>query len=343
MNGKIYKITNTITNESYIGKTIQTIEERFNEHKRGTLNNEKDKTKFHKAMAEYGHRNFEIELIEENITCPVMLGLKETMAILEYGTLQEYNSILGRRSVPAGYGTEEWDYEKYKLKKAEDKQRTINNKSSSKFSVKKRSTSMKKPLLCHSDILELFKVIDKPHEFNILTTLLYKMKDSDDSLTVLYEDFLDEMNCPNGFDITRLKNYTQILNDSLYSLGVFSHLELNKETRMIEAELNEDYLYLIESEESLIALDLDILRQYRKSHSKRIYSLITNACHEELLLADFNQKIKVPVSYNTSSVMGEIIEPFIEESTLINNPYEVEKIKRGRKIHSLKFTPVYKK
>lgn len=36
MNGKIYKITNTITGEAYIGQTANSLEERFRHHKQGT-------------------------------------------------------------------------------------------------------------------------------------------------------------------------------------------------------------------------------------------------------------------------------------------------------------------
>ena len=34
MNGIIYKITNNINNKAYIGKTLNSLEHRFNEHKR---------------------------------------------------------------------------------------------------------------------------------------------------------------------------------------------------------------------------------------------------------------------------------------------------------------------
>lgn len=62
--GFIYKITNTINDKVYIGKTTRTIEERWKEH----LNSIKDKDfKIYRAFRKYGVKNFSIESIEE---CP---------------------------------------------------------------------------------------------------------------------------------------------------------------------------------------------------------------------------------------------------------------------------------
>lgn len=67
--GYIYKIVNKINSKLYVGKTIKTIEERFNEHKitaRMFKNgNYKHETKLYRSMCKYGEDNFYIELIEE--------------------------------------------------------------------------------------------------------------------------------------------------------------------------------------------------------------------------------------------------------------------------------------
>lgn len=93
MNGKIYKITNTITNEAYIGKTINSIEGRFQQHKDGTLNEVSKRSLLNKGMAEYGWRNFTIELIEEGIDNDKELRRLETEYMYKFGTLGEYNAI----------------------------------------------------------------------------------------------------------------------------------------------------------------------------------------------------------------------------------------------------------
>lgn len=61
----IYKITNTINNKAYIGKTIRSIEERWREHKQES---QRSKNRpLYRAINKYGVENFSIEQIEECI------------------------------------------------------------------------------------------------------------------------------------------------------------------------------------------------------------------------------------------------------------------------------------
>lgn len=62
--GFIYKITNKINNEFYVGKTNKTLEERFNKHITTGLNK---KDKFHEEIKKYGSENFVIEMLEKVI------------------------------------------------------------------------------------------------------------------------------------------------------------------------------------------------------------------------------------------------------------------------------------
>ncbi len=59
---KIYKITNIVTGNYYIGKTTRTLDKRFYCHKYAALKNTK-KSHLHLAMNKYGHENFIIEEI----------------------------------------------------------------------------------------------------------------------------------------------------------------------------------------------------------------------------------------------------------------------------------------
>jgi group I intron endonuclease len=60
----IYKITNLINNKIYIGKTIRTVELRWQEHIRDSKTG---KTPLYLAMQKYGINNFKIEIINDNI------------------------------------------------------------------------------------------------------------------------------------------------------------------------------------------------------------------------------------------------------------------------------------
>ena len=64
---KIYKITNVITNDFYIGKTTQSINKRWTQHKCGAKLCKKYNTnnRFYNAIRKYDSVNFVVELLEE--------------------------------------------------------------------------------------------------------------------------------------------------------------------------------------------------------------------------------------------------------------------------------------
>lgn len=81
----IYKITDKITNEIYIGQSIQ-IAHRFQQHKARSQNLEEN-TLLYKAMRRDGINNFDFEIIEE---CP-----KEKLNEREQYWIQYYHSWIG--------------------------------------------------------------------------------------------------------------------------------------------------------------------------------------------------------------------------------------------------------
>jgi group I intron endonuclease len=58
----IYKITNKVNNNFYIGKTTKSAAERFNRH---FYNHKSGQTYLYKAMRKYGFHNFQIEVLEQ--------------------------------------------------------------------------------------------------------------------------------------------------------------------------------------------------------------------------------------------------------------------------------------
>ena len=92
MTGYIYKITNLINQKAYIGKTVGSIEKRWQEHKR-------DCKRFsdrplYRALNKYGIDNFKVELVEEVDIKD--LSEREIYWIGYYHTYTEgYNATLG--------------------------------------------------------------------------------------------------------------------------------------------------------------------------------------------------------------------------------------------------------
>ncbi len=94
MVGYIYKITNLINQKAYIGKTINTIEQRWEGHQRESQRKRVEKRPLYKALNKYGVNNFVIELVEE--VDIKKLSEREIYWIGYYHTYENgYNATLG--------------------------------------------------------------------------------------------------------------------------------------------------------------------------------------------------------------------------------------------------------
>ena len=90
----IYKITNILNGKSYMGKTLKSIEERFQEHIRDSQKSRCEKRPLYDAMNKYGIENFQIEQIEE--CSDNIVNEREVYWIEWYGSFKYgYNATLG--------------------------------------------------------------------------------------------------------------------------------------------------------------------------------------------------------------------------------------------------------
>jgi len=64
-NGKIYKITNTVTDDIYVGSTTHPLEARFDVHRRSSRRDIYKNIKLYKLMNDIGFDKFSIALIED--------------------------------------------------------------------------------------------------------------------------------------------------------------------------------------------------------------------------------------------------------------------------------------
>lgn len=90
----IYKITNTINQKSYVGKTIYTVEKRWKEHCKDSLRTKMEKRPLYNAMKKYGIDNFSVEPLEECST--KLLDEREKYWIEYLDTYHNgYNATMG--------------------------------------------------------------------------------------------------------------------------------------------------------------------------------------------------------------------------------------------------------
>lgn len=101
----IYCITNLINNKRYVGKTTQSIEERFKRHCQDSKKTKVSKRPLYDAISKYGIENFKIECLEE-VPDANLLSDREVFWIKELGTYgtNGYNATTG------GDGTVLYDY-----------------------------------------------------------------------------------------------------------------------------------------------------------------------------------------------------------------------------------------
>ena len=104
MEGSIYKITNDINDKIYIGKTLHSIEKRFQEHLKDAYKRDEENRPLYKAIKKYGVEHFSIDLIEK--VDIHKLSEREMYWISFYNTYNDgYNATLG------GDGKIKYDYD----------------------------------------------------------------------------------------------------------------------------------------------------------------------------------------------------------------------------------------
>ncbi len=86
--GKIYKITNDLNNDIYVGSSCDTLIKRFSYHKKDSKKEKNEGLPFYKLMNEIGHTGFRIQLIED-YPCEDIYQLRQREGhfIREMGTL----------------------------------------------------------------------------------------------------------------------------------------------------------------------------------------------------------------------------------------------------------------
>lgn len=90
----IYKITNKVNGKIYIGKTVLSIQKRWQQHCSDCGKEDKGKRPLYSAMRKYGVENFYIEQVEE--CSEEILSDRERYWIEYYGSFKNgYNATLG--------------------------------------------------------------------------------------------------------------------------------------------------------------------------------------------------------------------------------------------------------
>lgn len=94
----VYKITNRLTNKSYIGQTVRTIEQRWSSHISSAKSG--SKFRFHSAIRKYGVDSWDFEILFEHDDVNVVKK-KEEELIIKFGLIDNKR---GYNAKPGGCG-----------------------------------------------------------------------------------------------------------------------------------------------------------------------------------------------------------------------------------------------
>lgn len=97
MTGLIYKATNVITKQTYVGQTTQTLQQRKNAHL-SDANIKKTSMYFHRALKKYGSDKFEWEVIVDNVPIHLLDDLEINCIAMEDAFTKGYNLCPGGNS-----------------------------------------------------------------------------------------------------------------------------------------------------------------------------------------------------------------------------------------------------
>lgn len=104
----IYKITNQVNGKVYIGKTLLTVEKRWQEHKNAINKTQSKNRPLYQAMKKYGINNFIIEQIEECL--PEEVNDKEQYYIAFYNSYIGWTNSNGYNATIGGDSRAYCDY-----------------------------------------------------------------------------------------------------------------------------------------------------------------------------------------------------------------------------------------
>ena len=112
LNGKIYKITNTVNDEIYVGSTHHHLIKRWGQHISYAYDDDNIHKPLYKMIRDYGYERFKIELIKD-FPCisRKQLEIEELTYIKQYGTL----NIRGNDNIKTIYSRNKYDKSKLRL------------------------------------------------------------------------------------------------------------------------------------------------------------------------------------------------------------------------------------
>lgn len=194
-------------------------------------------------------------------------------------------------------------------------------------------------------------------ELNLFFSILFRVRDNGDSkIRLEYKDLRKLANIKNR-DNTRIQTqldsmmmklistYFRIEDDNgIKVFNIFSWYYIPKKTKEthIDIQVSEHCLFLVNNlVEKFTQFELSQFVHLKSSYSKTIFRLLKqfdSTGWREIPINDFREILCVPMTYRMSEINSRILNPVLKELSPIFPELEVQKLKTGRTITSLRFT-----
>lgn len=329
MNGTIYKITNEVTGEAYIGQTVRDVNQRFHEHTSGAYKREGGEVSvLQRAIREYGSWSFKYEVLETNISCQSELTAKETYYIVKHGTRLEYNGNYGggpkskrRKSIEV-------------LSKAEDDLVIYDNS-------------------FNNQVIKGITVSEQ----NLLLGLLLKLRNKgtyEISIPISEVEDMTGLKDPMPSQANRVANslrvklletdYSSCSNVDTSEVLLFDRFESFEGENGLEwrVRINEDLSHLVNDLNGGGVTEIPYIdfKGISNKYGKRLCRLLSqHKADGEWTVSseDFRLLMDFPEDYLAKKITSRIINPSIESCKEVFESLRVEKIRKGRRITGYKF------
>ncbi|MGL5576743.1 replication initiation protein [Cetobacterium sp.] len=199
----------------------------------------------------------------------------------------------------------------------------------------------------------------KEKELDLFFSICYKLKNEGVNEIVLSFQELKELSNYSRNDIKRFtkdleSTYTKLLDikfEIILSPGVkekfvlFTSYRIDETQKEIKIRLNQDYSFILNDIEKFTKFDLMEFASLKSAYAKNMFRLLKQFDNNELKekwfqikLDDFKVMLDIPKSYKMVDIDKRVLSPIQEQLKLYFQGLKLEKIKKGVKVESLKFT-----
>lgn len=199
----------------------------------------------------------------------------------------------------------------------------------------------------------------KEKELDLFFSICYKLKNEGVNEIILSFQELKELSNYSRNDIKRFtkdleSTYTKLLDikfEIILSPGVkekfvlFTSYRIDETQKEIKIRLNQDYSFILNDIEKFTKFDLMEFASLKSAYAKNMFRLLKQFDNNELKekwfqikLDDFKVMLDIPKSYKMVDIDKRVLSPIQEQLKLYFQGLKLEKIKKGVKVESLKFT-----